>query len=93
MPTHPFLMTTAFALFLLTCIALAGFGKQTTPTLSLKGDRLDLVEKTGPCRGTLIATACAGDEDAARAFHSNKATIQVYEKAGETILVRTKIGD
>lgn len=93
MPTHPLLMTTVFALFLLTCIALAGFGKQTAPILSVKGDRLDLDDKTGPCRGTLIATACADDKDTARAFQSNKAMIQVYAKAGETILVRTKIGD
>lgn len=60
-----------------------------------RGDRLDVAEAAARCSLGSLITACANDPqtDISRAKARTGAMIQVFEKPGETILVRVKLGD
>jgi hypothetical protein len=92
MKTHHLIIAVGAALFALTGVALSGFGKMPATEVSAKGDRLDVIEQAQRCSGSSMMAACADDAATERALARNNATIQVYETAGETIIVRTKVG-
>ncbi|MFN8828331.1 MAG: hypothetical protein ACK50Q_12170 [Labrys sp. (in: a-proteobacteria)] len=92
MKTHHLIIAVGAALFALTGVALSGFGKLPATEVSMKGDRLDVIEQAQRCVGSSMMAACADDAATERAIARNSATIQVYSAPGETIIVRTKVG-
>jgi hypothetical protein len=62
--------------------------------IAIRGDRLDVSEHAPPCRSTSVMAACADDTfTASREASAGPHLVQVFEKPGETILVRAKLGD
>ncbi|MDQ0468397.1 hypothetical protein [Labrys wisconsinensis] len=82
-------------LFVLAAASLLDMAKVPTPVAAARGDRLDVAEAASRCSlGSLMAAcATAPMDDVERAKARTGALIQVFEKPGETILVRVRLGD
>ena len=95
MKKHHLVLALVGGLFLATGASILGMAKLPVVKIaaSTRGDRLDVTERAQRCAGASVIAACADSEDtsAARARASN--LVQVFEKPGETILVRVKLGD
>jgi hypothetical protein len=63
--------------------------------LAQRGDRLDVAEQASRCGVVSMIAACADDafSDLQRARTAKGSMLQVFEKPGQTILVKVKLGD
>ena len=82
-------------LFVLAAASLLDMAKVPAPAVLARGDRLDVAEAASRCSLGSLMAACATDPqaDVERAKARTGAMIQVFERPGETILVRVKLGD
>jgi hypothetical protein len=82
-------------LFVLAAAATLDAARVPSNLVAERGDRLDIAEHTAKCGVVSMIAACADDafNDVARGYSRNAAMLQVFEKPGETYLVRVKLGD
>jgi hypothetical protein len=82
-------------LFVLAAAAMLDAAHVPSSTAAPRGDRLDVAELAGKCGVASMIAACADDAfaDIERIKAQNGSMIQVFEKPGQTILVRVKLGD
>jgi hypothetical protein len=96
MKPHRTVLAVGGGMFILAAAAMLDMARVPAPEASVaaRGDRLDISE-TSSCGSISMIAACADDAfaDIERARSTNASMIQVFEKPGETILVRVKIGD
>ena len=79
-------------MFVLAAASMLDAARVPSSTLAARGDRLDVAEQAAKCAVSSVIAACA-DNTAAAGATKAASMIQVFEKPGETILVRVKIGE
>ena len=84
-------------IFVLAAAAMLDMARVPAPdmTVAARGDRLDISDKASRCGAVSMIAACADDAfaDIARSRSTQASMLQVFEKPGETYLVRVKLGD
>ena len=79
-------------MFVLAAASMLDAARVPSSTVAARGDKLDVAEQAAKCGVSSIIAACA-DSTAASGEMKAASMIQVFEKPGETILVRVKVGD
>jgi hypothetical protein len=82
-------------IMVLAAAAMLDTARLPAPDVAARGDRLDVAERASACGVVSMIAACADDAfgDLERAKTRTASMIQVFEKPGQTILVRVKLGD
>ena len=82
-------------MMVLAAAAMLDMARVPSPVEASRGDRLDVAERASRCGVVSMIAACADDAfaDLAKAKTQNAALMQVFEKPGQTILVRVRLGD
>jgi hypothetical protein len=82
-------------MFVLAAAAMLDMARVPGPDAAPRGDRLDVAERASRCGVVSMIAACANDAfaDLERVKTRNGSMLQVFERPGQTILVRVKLGD
>ena len=82
-------------MMVLAAASLLDMARVPAPEAAARGDRLDVSEQASRCGVVSMIAACADDafSDIERAKTRNGSMLQVFEKPGQTILVKVKLGD
>lgn len=80
------------SLFVLAAASLLDVARMEPQVASVRGDRQTIASAAGNCAKASLIAACAGTEKTETALPRATA-IQVFEKPGETTLVRVKLGN
>jgi hypothetical protein len=78
-------------MFVLAAASMLDAARVSSSTVASRGDRLDISEQAARCGLSSVIAACA--DPAAAGETKSASMIQVFEKPGETILVRVKLGE